>query len=142
MKTFIKPFALLSILGNSLPTHAVGANDTQLERQLVPKSGEFCTVSASVKCTFDNLNGQSCDQLGVQPLGTCGQQPATYEYKICNLGDRNVNPVAIAPESGEVGTTAQFRQQENTPKILLGTLGPGVCRTAYKYENTMYEPLR
>ena len=136
MKTFFKSFALLSILAISFPTHATGDNSTQLERQLRHSGNRVCTVSASVSCTIDGTDGKKCDSLGLQPFGTCGPKAMTYKYTYCNLGHRNVHPVAPAPESGIHGTTATFRQELDTPKLLLGTLGPGVCKTFYKYEET------
>ncbi len=135
IKTFFKPFALLSILGNTLPVHAAAANDTQLDRHL-QDIGQYCLVSASVTCTIDGTNGQDCATLGIQPYGTCRNRPMTYTYEYCNLGDRNVNPVRTAPASGELGTTATFRQQDDYPALLMGSLGPGVCKKAYVYENT------
>eukprot|EP00551_Chaetoceros_affinis_P018911 CAMPEP_0203718848 /NCGR_PEP_ID=MMETSP0092-20131115/3032_1 /ASSEMBLY_ACC=CAM_ASM_001090 /TAXON_ID=426623 /ORGANISM="Chaetoceros affinis, Strain CCMP159" /LENGTH=599 /DNA_ID=CAMNT_0050598081 /DNA_START=204 /DNA_END=2003 /DNA_ORIENTATION=+ len=139
MKTLFKPLALLSLLGNTLPAQAsavdAATNDTQLERQL-QDPGQFCFVSASVKCTIDGTNGDDCADIGRQPFGTCKKRAFTYTYEYCNLGDRNVNPVRTAPASGQIGTEATFRQQRDFPAILLGTLGPGVCRQAYVYEET------
>ena len=131
---FQKSFALLCLLASILPSYAIDAADNNAVERQLQTSGQFCLVSADVTCTVDST-GKNCLDIGMQPYGTCGPTSMTWKYEYCNLlPNNNVNPVAIAPESGKVGTQAMYRQEFGRPKLLMGTLGPGVCKEAYVYD--------
>ena len=120
---YFRPVSLLCLAGCIMKTYAAGSS---VSRKL-QNPGEFCLSSAKVVCRFTD-DGSACDSLGVQPYGTCGTRLVTFTYTFCNLLETsNIVPLRENPD-GEPGTQAMYRQRFGTPSLLLGALGPGVCR--------------
>ena len=130
MKTFSQPITLFCLVGSMVKTYA----DTSVSRKLQggqnpggQNPGEFCLSSAKVECRFTD-DGSDCKSLGVQPYQACGSRLVTFSYTFCNLlKGNNIMPLRKNPD-GEPGTQAMYRQRFGTPSLLLGTLGPEVCR--------------
>ena len=127
MNFTFKSLAVICLFGNILTAQA-----TELVRKLQgdePQSGQFCYVSADIECTITGTD-KLCSEIGVQPYGTCGERLLTVSYEICNKSsERNIVPLRLNP-TGEEGTIAMYRQIWGKPELLLGPMGPDVCRTA------------